>query len=97
VTSNVCVFAAADRAKPIAIVVPTQKALRKLAEDNGILDDGFELLVRSPKVRTLVLRELQATGRKAGLASVEIIDGIVLTDCDWTSQNVSARKHHSFR
>jgi long-chain acyl-CoA synthetase len=34
-----------------------------------------------------VLKDLQTVGRKAGLAPFEIIEGVVLSDAEWSSQN----------
>jgi long-chain acyl-CoA synthetase len=39
-----------------------------------------------------VLKELQNMGKKAALAPFEIIDGVVLTDSEWSSQNVHVHK-----
>ncbi len=36
-------------------------------------------------------------GRKAGLAPFEIIEGVVLTDGEWSSMNVSSNPHGSLR
>ncbi|CZS97197.1 probable long-chain-fatty-acid-CoA ligase [Rhynchosporium agropyri] len=87
IVSNLCVYAAADRNKPIAIVIPILATLQKLAEDKGIKDQSYEKLVQNDKISKLVLRELQDTGRKAGLAPFQILDGVVLTDAEWTPQN----------
>jgi long-chain acyl-CoA synthetase len=90
IVTNICVFAAADRAKPIAIVIPTRQLLHQLAEANGILEKSHDVLIHDEKVKALLLQELQGTGRKAGLAGFEIIEGVVLTDSEWTPQNVSS-------
>jgi hypothetical protein len=45
----------------------------------------------------LVLRELQGVGRKAGLAPFEIIEGVVLTDGEWSSMNVSSESKENGR
>ncbi len=37
----------------------------------------------------IVLKELQDAGRKGGLSGIEIIDGVVMADEEWTAQNVS--------
>ncbi|KAL2060881.1 hypothetical protein VTL71DRAFT_8933 [Oculimacula yallundae] len=84
---NLCVYAAADRNKPIAIVIPAQALLQRLAEENDMAGRNYEELVHDEKMAKLVLRELQSTGRKAGLAAFEILDGVVLTDAEWTPQN----------
>jgi long-chain acyl-CoA synthetase len=90
IVTNICVFAAADRAKPIAIVIPTRQLLLQLAKANGIVEKSHDVLIHDEKVKGLLLKELQGTGRKAGLAGFEIIEGVVLTDSEWTPQNVRA-------
>ena len=42
------------------------------------------------KVQDAVLKELQAAGRQGGLTGIEIVDGVVLADEEWTPQNVRA-------
>jgi long-chain acyl-CoA synthetase len=88
IVTNICVFAAADRAKPIAIVIPTRQLLLRLADANGIAEKSYDVLIRDERVKGLLLKELQSTGRKAGLAGFEIIEGVVLTDSEWTPQSV---------
>ena len=87
--ANICVYAASDKNKPIAIIVPAEPALKKLASDNGIEGNGLEDLVHSKKLNDIVLKELQGAGRRGGLAGIEIIDGVVLADEEWTTANVS--------
>ncbi|KAI0597842.1 long-chain-fatty-acid-CoA ligase 1 [Biscogniauxia sp. FL1348] len=87
VVANICVYADQSKAKPIAIIVPMEPALKKLAEENGIQGSNLEELVQNKKVNSLVLRELQATGRSGGLSGIEIIEGVALSDEEWTPQN----------
>ena len=82
-------YAAQDKQKPIAIVFPIEAALKQIASDNGFQGHGLEDLCHNDKVHAVVLKEMQDVGRKGGLASFEIIDGVVLTDEEWTPQNVS--------
>ena len=89
VVANICVHAAEDKAKPIAIIVPAEPALKKLASANGIEGNGIEDLVHSEKLNGIVLKELQTAGRQGGLAGVEIIEGVALADDEWTAANVS--------
>lgn len=63
--------------------------MKKLALANGIEGNGVEDLVHSEKLNGLVLKELQAAGRQGGLAGIEIIDGVVLAEEEWTAANVS--------
>lgn len=86
---NICVFAAQDQAKPIAIIVPVEAQLKKLAAANGIKGEHLEEMVHDKKLNSLVLKEVQKAGREVGLAGIEIIDGVVLADEEWTPQNVS--------
>jgi long-chain acyl-CoA synthetase len=88
VVANICVYASPDRVKPIAIIVPAEPALLQLAKDNGITDEGASLY-HNKKMQSIVLKELQSKGRAGGLASMEIIDHVVLAEEEWTPQNVS--------
>ena len=89
VVANICVYADSQKAKPIAIIVPAEPALKKLAATIGVEGDGLEALVHNKKLRSAVLRELQAAGRAGGLSGIEIIEGVVVSDEEWTPQNVS--------
>jgi long-chain acyl-CoA synthetase len=88
VVGNICVFAAQDKAKPIAIIVPVEATLKKLASANGVNGESLEELVKDEKLNAVVLKEVQKAGRESGLAGIEIIDGIVMADEEWTPQNV---------
>lgn len=87
--ANICVYAASDKNKPIAIIVPAEPALKKLASENDVEGNGIEDLVHDKKLNGAVLKQLQAAGREGGLAPFEIIDGVVMADEEWTPQNVS--------
>ncbi|KAF2180568.1 acetyl-CoA synthetase-like protein [Zopfia rhizophila CBS 207.26] len=87
VVANICVYAAANKSKPIAIIVPAEPVLKKIAADNGVQGDHLEELVHNDKLNSVVLKQLQTTGQKGGLAGFEIIEGVVLADEEWTPQN----------
>ncbi|CAN8102125.1 unnamed protein product [Discula destructiva] len=87
VVANICVFADDSKAKPIAIIVPAEPALKKLAKANGIEGSTLEELVHNKKLNGAVLKEMQNAGRSGGLAGIEIIEGVVLSDEEWTPQN----------
>ena len=89
IVANICVYAAEDHMKPIAIIVPAEPALKKLAAEQGVKGDHLEELVHDKKINKAVLRQLQEAGQKGGLAGFEIIEGVVLADEEWTPQNVS--------
>jgi long-chain acyl-CoA synthetase len=89
VVANICVYADSQRTKPVAIIVPAEPALVKLAASIGVDGEGLHDLVHDHKVQSAVLKELQNTGRLGGLSGIEILDGVVITDEEWTPQNVS--------
>lgn len=88
VVGNICVYAAEDKAKPIAIIVPAEPALKKLAADNGIEGHGLEDLAHNSKLQEIVTKELQTVGRKGGLTGIEIVEGAVMDEEEWTPHNV---------
>ena len=81
-------YASGDKPKPIAIIVPVEPVLKKMAEQHGVEGGTLEELVHSKKLQGLVLKELQQAARAGGLTSFEIIDGVVLADEEWTAANV---------
>ncbi|KAI9839230.1 MAG: hypothetical protein M1819_003223 [Sarea resinae] len=87
IVANICVYAAQDKNKPVAIIVPAEPALKKLASENGIEGTGVEDLVHNERLQDIVLGELQTAGKKGGLSAIEIIQGVVLADEEWTPQN----------
>ncbi|OCK74979.1 acetyl-CoA synthetase-like protein [Lepidopterella palustris CBS 459.81] len=87
VVSNICVFVAQDKNKPVAVIIPNEDALKQLASNNGVQGNGLEDLCREEKVNAMVLKELLATARNGGLSGIEIIDGVALSDAEWTPQN----------
>lgn len=94
VVGNICVYAASDKNKPIAIVVPNEAALKDLASQNGIQGSGNEDLCHNEKLNGIVVKEMQASGKKGGLNGIELIEGVVLSEEEWTPQNVSHLLNH---
>lgn len=100
VVANICVYADDSKAKPIAIILPNEPILKQLASSIGLQGTTIEELVHNRKLNGAVLKELQAAGRAGGLAGIEIIEGVVLSDEEWTPQNVSIyreRRHPLIR
>ena len=54
----------------------------------------MESLIENEKVQKAVLKELQDAGRQGGLSSSEIIDGVVLSGDEWTTDNVSELSYY---
>merc|ERR1712137_716521 len=87
IVANICVYAAEDRQKPVAIIVPTEPQLKKIASAEGVSGDSLEELVHDKKINSAVLKQLQQAGQKGCLAAFEMIEGVVLADEEWTPQN----------
>lgn len=87
VVANICIYAADDQMKPIAIIVPVEAELQKLAKSQGISGETLESLVHNEKLKSAVLKELQNAGRAGRLQGIEIIDGVVLSDEEWNPHN----------
>lgn len=84
--SNIMVQASADFPRPIAVIMPNEKVLADKAKELDISEDNMH---SDRKVRSFVLRELQMTGRGAGLSEMEIISSVVITNEEWTPSSVS--------
>lgn len=89
VVSNVCVYAAAEHAKPVAIVVPDWKGLKEVSDMNGVQVESLEEAIHDQQIQAAALKELQAVAKRGGLSGIEIIDAVVLVEDEWTSENVS--------
>ncbi|KFY85782.1 hypothetical protein V500_08127 [Pseudogymnoascus sp. VKM F-4518 (FW-2643)] len=87
VVANICVYADQQKSKPVAIIVPAEPALKKLAASIGIKEGNLEQLVHNAKLQSAVLKALQDVGRAGGLSGIEIISGVVMSDEEWTPQN----------
>ena len=88
VVSNICVYASTLETYPIAIIVPAEQVLKKLADTLGVEFHGIGDLVHDERIKREVLKQLQTVGRRAGLIGIEIIAAVVLVDEEWTPQNV---------
>lgn len=93
---NICVHASAERSKPIAIVSTSGTSLKRLATDNGVKELEVQSLIGNRKIRDIALQNMQDVGRKNGLSNIEIIDGLVLVEDQWTPQSVSQYIYSKF-
>lgn len=87
IVGNICVYADSNKTKPVAIILPLEPALKKVAASLGIEGSSVEELVHNKKLQSSVLKDLQNAGRQGGLSGIEIIDGVVLSDEEWTPEN----------
>ncbi|KAK9466148.1 eukaryotic long-chain fatty acid CoA synthetase (LC-FACS) [Lipomyces arxii] len=87
VVQSICVYADSEHVKPVAIVVPAEPALMKLAKDKGMTGKQVGQLVHDKTIQKIVLDTLLDVGKKGGLAGIELICGVVLSDEEWTPQS----------
>ncbi|CAK7213136.1 long-chain fatty acid-CoA ligase [Sporothrix curviconia] len=83
---NCMVYGDSEHARPIAVVCANEKGLEALAQKNGITSPSPSLH-HDPKVRALVLKDLQGVGKAAGLTPIEMVQGVALVDDEWTPIN----------
>jgi long-chain acyl-CoA synthetase len=78
---NIMVEANAEHTRPIAVVCPNEKALKELAGELGVSEDKMHT---DSTVRAAVLKDLVDVGRRGGLGGMEIVEGVVLAEEEWT-------------
>jgi long-chain acyl-CoA synthetase len=79
--ANVLVYADSEISRPLAVIMANEKILADKAKEIGVAESD---MYTDKKVNDLVLKELQATGRQAGLVSMEIVGAVVISDIEWT-------------
>jgi long-chain acyl-CoA synthetase len=85
--TNVMIHADSSHPRPIAVIMPNEKVLIEKAKEIGVDEHDMHT---NAKVRDIVLKDLQSTGRRSGLSSMEIVFGVVLTEEEWTPPSVSS-------
>ena len=78
------VYADSSKNKPIALIFPAEPALKELAKANGIAEAELEELCADEKLNEIVLKEVNATGKKQGFSSMELLQNIRLVPDEWT-------------
>ncbi|KAM5346790.1 hypothetical protein ACJ41O_009795 [Fusarium nematophilum] len=84
---NVMVYADSEYARPIAVIMPNEKVLHEKAHELGVDEANLHTIHNDKKVVSYVLKDLQGAAKRAGLASMEVVAGVVITDEEWTSDN----------
>lgn len=87
---NICVYADETKVKPIAIIVPNQVPLKKLAKQLGVMDENetdIEPHLQDKRLVNAAFKDILKTGKSQGLVGIEFLQGIVFFDDEWTPQN----------
>lgn len=88
--ANICCYADESHAKPIAIVVPNEVAVRALAVESGLIKgehDDLQPAFDDAKFCGHVHKSLVSTAKAQGLGGIELIAGLVFVNGEWTPQN----------
>ncbi|KAI9315214.1 hypothetical protein BX666DRAFT_1960409 [Dichotomocladium elegans] len=85
--ANICVYADSLRPRPVALVVPVEPAVRKLAAELGVASQDWEIICSDAKLRKAILSSLLSTGKEAGLKPAEMLFDISLCHEEWTIES----------
>ncbi|KAI8365106.1 hypothetical protein BD560DRAFT_402125 [Blakeslea trispora] len=88
IVENMCVYADPLYPKPVGLLVPLEKPLRKLLTEQqmDVSHMDWETICHDTKVRQIVLKAMQAQARSAGLRGSEIIADVWLSPDVWTAE-----------
>ncbi|GAA6027858.1 hypothetical protein JCM8097_001751 [Rhodosporidiobolus ruineniae] len=83
----IMVHADSNANKPMAVIFPHEANFKKLASEQGVSGSDLSTLAHDSKLRDLVLKSLNAQGKKSGFKPLEQLQTVVITDEEWTPQN----------
>lgn len=83
--SNICVYADQTKVKPVAIIVAMENQIQSLCKELGV--EYHEDAVHDKKVKNAIHKSLLQTGKEGGLKGVELLQGVAVSDKEWTPQN----------
>lgn len=86
---NICVYADQSRVKPVGIIVPNENAVTERAVKMGLINQGEDVthLYHDTKLKREVLDSLLKTAKSQGLSGIELIEGFVFFEEEWTPHN----------
>ncbi|KAI8139834.1 hypothetical protein BJV82DRAFT_625176 [Fennellomyces sp. T-0311] len=82
--NNICVCADSLRARPVALVVPVEASVRKLATDE---DAEWADICADSEVKDKILKAILAQGKQASLKPAELLFDIHLCPDEWTIES----------
>ncbi|ORX86487.1 long-chain-fatty-acid-CoA ligase 1 [Basidiobolus meristosporus CBS 931.73] len=87
---NLCVYGDSFQSHPVALIVPVEDRLRKLAQQKGVPDVAnlsMSELCANKEVKKGVLESFKDIAKRSRLVSAEVIQNIHLCEEEWTSEN----------
>lgn len=88
--NNICIYANSLLPKPVALVVPAEKAVRALADELGVQEKDWKSVCAHAAVKKAVYETLISKAKETGLKPAEILFDIYLCSEEWTTENVSS-------
>ncbi|GAA5813752.1 hypothetical protein MFLAVUS_007239 [Mucor flavus] len=85
--SNICIYADSFLSRPVALVIPAENAIYRLAKENNIEEKDWELLCQDPVIRKAVHASLSKEAKVANLKPAEMLFDIHLCSGEWTADN----------
>lgn len=82
--ANLMVHATSDANRPMAVIFPHEANLKIKASELGITSDDLSSLCHNDQIRDAILKDVNATGKKAGFKPLETLQCVVLSDEEWT-------------
>ncbi|CAI5445017.1 unnamed protein product [Caenorhabditis angaria] len=83
IVDNICVYGSGLEDSVVALVVPNQKHLEKIAEEEGVDSKDLKTMCEHPKVVAAFKKQLDAHSTKSKLSRVEIPSAIHLCPEVW--------------
>lgn len=87
--SNICIYADSLLPRPVALIVPAENTVYRLAKENNIEEKDWELLCQNPIIKKGVHASLSKEAKIANLKPAEMLFDIHLCSGEWTANNVS--------
>ncbi|GAA5938350.1 uncharacterized protein JCM15063_000709 [Sporobolomyces koalae] len=84
---NLMVHASSDANRPMAVVFPHEANVKAKASELGISSTDLSSLCHNDQIRDAILKDVNATGKKAGFKPLEVLQTVVLSDEEWTPHN----------
>ncbi|KAK9764597.1 long-chain fatty acid-CoA ligase [Basidiobolus ranarum] len=87
---NICVYGDSFQSHPVALIVPIEDKLLKLAQQKGVPNAeklSLHELCVNKEVKKGVLESFKEIAKKSRLVSAEVIQNIHLCDEEWTTEN----------
>ncbi|KAI9012649.1 hypothetical protein CLU79DRAFT_708984 [Phycomyces nitens] len=81
---NICICADSLLPRAIALVVPLEPAIRKMARQKGVETNDWEELCANETVKKTVLSALNAQAKVGGLKGAELLFDIHIVSDEWT-------------